>query len=81
MQRERHALCSCFRWAITLCVVHTVISVCNVDVSQRMHEERRALFSCFYWAAYAWNRQQLPAAGPLPDQTFWTALLVILIYQ
>lgn len=52
-------------------------SMCNVDVSQRMHEERRALFSCFYWAAYAWNRQQLPAAGPLPDQSFWTALSVM----
>ena len=43
---------------------------------QRMHEERRALFSCFYWAVFAWNREQLAAAGRPPDASFWTALVV-----
>ena len=45
-------------------------------MSQRMHEERRALFSCFYWAVFAWNREQLAAAGRPPDASFWTALVV-----
>ena len=44
---------------------------------QRELEDRKALFSCYYWALYAWNKEEMAAAGAAaPPQSLWLGILV-----